>query len=279
MNTKIKKIIEIIILFLIIITILFIYTRFINTKGLIIKEYNIDNSNLSDYFYGFKIIHFGDIHYKVTTDKKELKKIVNEINLKKPDIVIFSGDLFDNNIKYTLEDYNDLIEILRSINYNIGKYYINGENDINRNIDDIMSKSGFINLNDTYKIIYGKNSNILLLGISSNYFDNHIQDTINNFNIKEEYNYSILVLHEPDFIDYIYYNNYNLILAGHSHNGQIILPYLKNIIKQKYSTKYYDNYYELDDTKLYITSGIGTHKYKYRFLNKPSINLYRLRNK
>ena len=43
--------------------------------------------------------------------------------------------------------------------------------------------------------------------------------------------------------------------------------------------KYYDEYYELDNTKLYISSGIGTNTFKFRFNSKPSFNLYRLRTK
>ena len=42
---------------------------------------------------------------------------------------------------------------------------------------------------------------------------------------------------------------------------------------------YYDEYYKLDSTKLYVSGGIGTNNFKFRFNNKPSINLYRLKNK
>ena len=49
-------------------------------------------------------------------------------------------------------------------------------------------------------------------------------------------------------------------------------------VKDKYS-KYNKDFYEFKNTKLYISSGIGTSKYKFRLLNRPSINFYRLRNK
>ena len=42
---------------------------------------------------------------------------------------------------------------------------------------------------------------------------------------------------------------------------------------------YTNDYYDLENTKLYISSGIGTSKYKFRLLNTPSFNFYRLRNK
>ena len=87
------------------------------------------------------------------------------------------------------------------------------------------------------------------------------------------------MLHEPDYIDKIDYSKYNLILAGHSLNVSKKLPFIEWIIRYKWSKKYFDEYYKLNNTKLYISGGIGTNKFKFRLNNKPSFNLYRLRNK
>ena len=96
---------------------------------------------------------------------------------------------------------------------------------------------------------------------------------------RKKYNYSILVLHEPDYIEDFNYNDFNLILAGHSLGGNIKLPFIGGIVKNKGSKIYYDKYYELNDIKLYISGGIGTNNLKFRFNNRPSFNLYRLKNK
>lgn len=280
MHIRIRKWVKVVLALIFIISCLYVYSRYYGVKGLIVKEYGIIDSKLPNNFYGLKIIQISDIHYNVTTNKKDLKKIVNEINLLKPDIVILSGDLFDENIEYSNKDYNDLIKLLNNIDYNIGKYAIKGEDDLKFDKwENIINDSGFINLNDSYELIYSKGINpILFIGISSNYKNNHIKDVINNIPELNNNYFSILVLHEPDFINDIDYSKFNLIFAGHSHNGQIVIPYIGGILKDKYSNKFYKNYYELNNTKLYISSGIGTSKYKLRFFNKPSINLYRLRN-
>lgn len=283
MHFKLRKWVKIILFIIILLSLFFSYSRYLGPKGLIVKEYGIKDSNLPNSFYGLKIVHISDIHYKVSITKEDLKKVVKEINLLKPDIVILSGDLFDKSITYTNDDYSDLSDILNSINYNIGKYAIKGDQDLKINDwENIINSSNFTNLNDTYKIIYyNGNEPILLTGISSNYNKNHIKESINKIEkeIKENSKYSILALHEPDVIENVDYSKYNLILGGHSLGGSIKLPFIGGIIRDKYSKKYYDEYYELNNTKLYISSGIGTNKYKLRFLNKPSINLYRLRNK
>lgn len=282
MHIRLRKWVKVLIFIIIICTLFFLYSRYIETNLFNIKEYPVVNSNIPSNFYGLKIVQISDIHYKSINDKKYLNKVVKKINLLKPDIVILSGDLFDSNIKYSKSDYEDLVNILKNINYNIGKYAIIGEEDNLDKWNYVIENSDFINLNDNFDFIYNEGLDpILLVGISSNYKNNHIKSTMNEIysKINIDYKYSILVLHEPDFIDDINYNKFNLILAGHSHKGEIVLPFINGIIKKKYSSKYFDDYYNLDNTELYISSGLGTGKYKLRFLNPPSINFYRLRNK
>lgn len=280
---RVRKWVKILLALILIITTFFLYSRYLGTKGLKTNEYGIIDSNLPNNFYGLKIVQISDIHYKVTTTKDDLKKIVNEINLLKPDIVILTGDLFDNGIKYSKKDLKDLKEILKSIDYDINKYAIKGEDDLKiKNWEEVITDSDFINLNDSFDLIYNKGTNpILLVGISTNYKKNHIKDSLEKIytEINTDYKYSILAVHEADVINKIDYSKFNLILAGHSHGGQIKIPFIGGIIKDKYSKIYTEEYYELENTKLYISSGIGTTKYKFRAFNKPSINFYRLRNK
>ena len=42
------------------------------------------------------------------------------------------------------------------------------------------------------------------------------------------------------------------------------------------SKKYYENYYKVNDTDLYVSSGIGESRINFRLFNKPSINFYRI---
>lgn len=282
-HIKIRKWVKILFILIVIIGSICLYSRYLGTKGLITKEYGIVDSKIPKSFYGLKIVQISDIHYKVTTTKEDLENLVNEINLLKPDIVILSGDLFDSNIKYTEADFKDIKKLLKNIDYNISKYAIKGEDDLNiKNWESIINDSNFTNLNDSYEFIYSNGLDpILLVGISSNYKKNHIEKTLDSIykQINTEYKYSILVLHEPDVIEDIDYSKFNLIFAGHSHNGQVVLPFIEGIIKDKYAKNYIDEHYDLENTKMYISSGIGTSKYKFRLLNKPSINFYRLRNK
>lgn len=267
---------------------LLLYSRFISTKGLEVKEYKINNSIITDNFHGFKIVHMSDIHYGRTVEQEDLEKLVTEINLLKPDLVVLTGDLIDKDTILTKELINELENNLKNIKATVGKYAISGEDDLNfEEWEQIINNSNFKNLNDSYELIYSNGySPILLAGIKSN--SNNPDTLTERYQAIEEYLnsdellndiYKILLIHEPDFIDNINYSYFNLMLAGHSHKGQINIPLFGPINTLEHSKKYYDEYYKLGSSDFYISSGIGTSDYSFRFCNKPSINFYRLTNK
>lgn len=273
-----------IILFLLIIgTIL--YGRFFATTGLFPKEYLIKNEKLPNEFYGLKVIHISDIHYGQTTHKKELEHLVKSVNEYKPDIIVITGDLLDKDIEYSKEDIENIQKTLKKLKANLGKYIIMGNHDSKQDIYvSIVDNSNLTNLDDSYEILYYKGMEpILIAGMSTGEYGNKspsdkVSTAINEINEKN-IPYNILIMHEPDYIENIEYENFQLVLAGHSHNGQVRFPILGAIILPPHAKKYYENHYNIDDTELFISSGIGTSTIKFRFFNRPSFNVYRLVNK
>ena len=271
-----KKILKIFITMLILIILLLLYSRFIGTIGLNTKEYTIEDNNISNDFDGIKIVHFSDMHYKRVITKDRIDKIINEINLINPDIVIFTGDLIDQDSEINEDDITYLKKVLSKINAKYGKYSVIGNHDYSIDIEilrSIYKESNFNLLENSYDIIYGKDNNKLYIGgISTGAFSDIV---LNKMKYDEE-SYKIIILHEPDYTDEIISLNPNLILGGHSHNGQVNIPYLKKYFVPTGSKKYYDEHYLVNNTNLYISSGIGVSRYNFRLFNHPSINFYRI---
>ncbi len=271
-----KKVLKVFIIIITLIVLLLLYSRFIGTIGLITKEYTIKDNNISSDFDGIKIVHFSDLHYKRIITKDRIDKLINEINLINPDIVIFTGDLIDQDSDITEDDISYLKETLSKINAKYGKYSVIGNHDYSIDIEilrSIYKESNFNLLENSYDIIYGKNNNKLYIGgISTGSFSDTV---LNKMNSNEEC-YKIIILHEPDYTDEIISLNPNLILGGHSHNGQVNIPYLKKYFVPTGSKKYYNEHYLVNNTNLYISSGIGVSRYNFRLFNHPSINFYRL---
>lgn len=272
-----KKLIRFLLIIILILSLLIIYARYGGTRGLITKEYQIETT-IDDSFDGLKIVHFSDLHYLRITNKETTQSIIEEINLLNPDIVVFTGDLIDKDYKPNDKDISNLKELLTSIKSKYGKYSVLGEHDIKveDTIKDIYISSNFTLLDNSYDVIYGNNNNKLFIGGLSNNPD--IDKVMNYFTDNEDINYKIILVHKPDYIDTITskYDNINLVLAGHFHNGQINIPYIKKLFLPEGSKKYYNNYYKVNNTNLYISSGLGESKINFRLFNKPSINFYRI---
>lgn len=283
-----KKVLKFIFKATIIISGILLYSRYISTSGLIIKEHKIYNSNIPDSFHGTKIVHVSDIHYGRTILKEELNKLVTSINELKPDIVIFTGDLIDKDTNLKEKDRKIIIKALNKIDTTINKYAITGNHDYQfEEYTSILLESNFINLDDNYDIVYNKSYEPIMLAGLKTYLSSKksMDDRMLNINTYISDNkdngpkFRILMMHEPDLIDDVQVDNFNLVLAGHSHNGQVRLPIIGATILPAKAKNYYDEYYKINDTDLYISSGVGTSTINFRFLNKPSINLYRLVNK
>lgn len=269
-----------------ILILLLLYSRYISTKKLEVKEYRILNEKFIDQLHGYKIAHISDIHYGKTTNKEDLEKIVDKINLTKPNILIFTGDLIDKDTTFTDQMKEEIEICLSKLNPSILKYAIKGEDDVKiDNYGLIMENSGFISLDNKYDTLYlNQTDYILLAGISTqkenNSVDSYLEKVDKYFQDNKENKpiYSILMMHEPDMIERANISNFDLALAGHSHGGQVKLPFIGSIRYPKYAQKYHEDYQKIDGVDFYITSGIGTTTYAFRFLNAPSFNLYRIVN-
>lgn len=270
-----KKIIKRIIITFLIITIIaisiLVYARYVGTKNIKVNEIKLVE-NIPDEFKGFKIVHISDIQYGKTTFTQELNELKDKINLTKPDIVVLTGDLINKETNLTEDDKKILIEFLNSINAKINKYFITGDNDVLfSEFNVIMKNGGFTNLDNSYDKIYNGSLNYIMIYGMGN-------DSNVNLEVNEENIYKILITHKPDMIDSVV-DNFNLVLAGHSLNGLVNLPLIGPLFLEDGAKKYNKDFYLINNTKLYISNGIGTNNYSYRLFNRPSFNFYRITNK
>lgn len=277
-----KKVIKFVIILFIIAVAILGYARYVGTMGLVTKEYTIHNQNIPLGFDGLKIVHFSDLHYNRAISITKVKSIVEEINLINPDIVVFTGDLVDHDAILTKKDYKELTDAFSKIKAKYGKYAVLGNHDYDTGKDDIISvynNSDFKYLDNDYDFIYDKdNEKIFIGGINTvSYGLDDVTKTLEPYKENTDNDYKIIIVHEPDITDKIV-NDYqvNLVLAGHSHNGQIRLPFIGALYTPLEAKKYYDNYYKINDTNLYISSGIGVSTINFRLFNPPSINFYRI---
>lgn len=248
---------------------------FINPNGFKIAEKKIYVDNLPESFENFKILQISDLLISNKKDINRLKNIKAKSNERKPDIIVFTGDLINSKNDLTDNDINDIIDILKSLECNLYKYSVIGDND-QKNIDlfnKIMNNSGFKILDNESTYLFYKDINpIKITGINT--------IDVKTVETNEELTpiFNLVLMHYPDYADNLSFDN-AIALSGHSLKGKIRIPFYGGIIKKDGVKKYIDDYYEIGTNKLYVSGGIGTENVKFRFNNKPEINFYRLEKK
>ena len=271
---------------LLIIGIVLIYARYIEPKNIKIKDYSITDSGLPESFDGFSVVHFSDLKLGSTITVDDLDSIVEKINKLKPDVVVFTGDLIDKEVKLSLKEKEAVTKKLGSIDPLLGKYSVKGDMDENNAIYDyVITYSGFTDISNNYELIYFKGlTPIVMYGLGS--LNKKDQDYTKAFAYPDEKEdpkymatYRILLAHEPDTIEKVKNYNISLMLSGHSLNSSINIPFIKNNYNIKGASTYYDDEYNVGQTKLYVSSGLGTNKYHLRINSRPSISVYRLYTK
>lgn len=244
-------------------TLIFLYIYFIGPRGLKTNEFVINDSSIPNNFSGIKVLHFSDILYGSTINKDNIEKLSKEIKLINPDIVFFTGNIINEEYEIEEDEIKSLNEFFKNIPYTIGKYSVSGDIDTST-FNLITENTNFIVLNNEIIDVYNDKEKINIIGIDKN---NEKKE------IKKTDNYTITIINNYD--DYEEYNlTSNLVLSGHNLGGELRLFGLPIVGTDKYLNKYYEE----NNTKIYISSGLGT-KHHIRFMNKPSINVYRLYNK
>lgn len=272
---KSRKKMLLIILILIVLTIM--YARFIEPNILLVNETKIETEKITNNNHGLKILHFSDLHYGSTINKNNLEKVIKKINLLKPDIVVFTGDLVEEDFSLNSDEKKYLTESLKNINATLGKYAVIGNHDFyNKHVSNILSDSKFKVLKNEYELIYNKDKTpIVLYGVDDTLYGKP------NIDFKEasvDNYYKILLVHEPDYIKQIN-QHFDLVLAGHSHNGQVKIPGIKPFWLPVGSRTYYNKYYNVNNMDLYVSNGLGASGINLRFASIPSINLFRITKK
>lgn len=266
-----KKMIIVLASTIILLSIILIYSKNVTTHSLKVVEYGIKKENLPNDFHGMKIVHFSDISYGKSTTLKDLEKVVNKINEIKPDIVVFSGDLFSKDIKMSDKEKEKVKTLITSINAKYEKYAILGDTDFKYKDDFYQLFDTFTILDNESTLLYISNDKpIRITGISDYKSEDIITDTENPL-------FNILIIHKPDEIEKLK-NKYDLAFAGHSMGGQIKIPFFGPLIKKSGAKKYTSGMYKVNDTDLFVSDGIGTQGTNMRVNNKPKINLYRVYN-
>lgn len=247
--------------FLILLSLLFIWARFLERNLITVQETAIEVG------FDAKIALIADLHVGVFKDEIFLARVVEEINALDVEMVLIAGDF---SYEPAVEDLDRLFAPLQKIKFPV--YGVLGNHDvgfpgllIRDELVATLEKNGVMLLNN--KVVYLDNFN--LIGLGSHFAREDEVSLLNNFSEQDNV---VVLAHNPDTTNLYQNHNADLTLTGHTHGGQVRIPW---IYKKTIPTKgdFDQNLTQEKFTKLFVTSGLGEVLLPLRFLNPPVIDV------
>lgn len=234
------------------------------TVGL--TNYTVYEENIPASFDGYRIAHISDLH-----NSRLWKEAIRQLQNAKPDIICITGDLVDSrhtDVEMALAFASEAVKIAPC-------YYIPGNHEL-RFSDELfaclisgLKACGVTVLMDEAVILQRDNDMVSLIGRGCEKLES----------LPSSNGYSILLSHYPEEFSAYVAGEYDLVLSGHAHGGQVRLPFVGGLFApgQGILPEYDSGVFTEGRTNMVVSRGIGNSGFPIRFNNRPEVILLTLR--
>lgn len=221
-----------------------------------VRTYKFSHPDVPAAFDGFRIAFISDLHYKSLFKEKGLENLVRLLNDQRADVLLVGGDLHEG-----CEYVAPVVSALAAVKVPMGIYVVLGNNDYEACYADIVRQLEAHNIHllehrvDTLK---QDGAEILIAGVR-NPFDLQKNGVSPTLALSPD-DFVILLMHTPDYAEDVAITNTDLVLAGHTHGGQVTLfglyaPILPSHYGQRFRGGLKRN---SQGIPMIITNGLGT---------------------
>ena len=253
-----------------------LYTIIVEPEWLQVERIRLPLRKLHQDLSGFKIAQFSDIHFGPYMRGSDARRIVERINRLTPDLIAFTGDFV------TELDHGEaelIMDTFRRLQATYGVFAILGNHDHWTDaevIDRAVRSAGVTLLRNENRLIEHRGARFWLAGVDDIWEEKHDLDLA--LSGVQADSPVILLAHEPDYADEVDdEGRVDLQLSGHSHGGQVRLPYFGAFALPYLGRKYPFGLRKLKSTWLYTNRGVGVLSPPVRLNCRPEITLFELR--
>lgn len=241
-------------------------------------------ANLPTAFQGFRIAQISDIHLEEFTEPFFLERVVHHVNALAADMVLLTGDFVTHgSLSFIVGQRaaHRCAEILSTLTCPL-RYACLGNHDTSVSAPLVISSlaaNGIPVLVDQHVPIERNGSRFWLCGVNDPATTNPRLDLavppLPGAPV-------ILMAHEPDYADAVLQHPrgklVDVILAGHTHGGQVRLPWLGALVLPPMGKNYAEGYFQIGHMQLYVNRGIGTVGVPFRLNCPPEITIFTLQS-
>ena len=252
------------------------YPVFIERNIVLVNRYRIPVAGLPPSFYGFTIAHLTDLHLGFLVSDEFIRGLVQRTNDLKTDIIVCTGDYVHE--RNSTRQIDTVWPILSNLQAKEGVYSVLGNHDHWADTDRShywLKRSGQ-DLHHRSVVLTRGGQRLVLGGAGDLWLDRLNIDAA--FADVDENDCKILLAHNPDSADTKFNSKVSLVLSGHTHGGQVVLPFIGAPVlpvkNKKYASGLVDT--EMKNTRMFISRGIGWAIYPVRLNCFPEIAVLEL---
>lgn len=266
-----------------IVAILFTWLYYENI-GVSSSSYTIYSKRLPTVFEGYKIALLSDFH-----NSDNYEKIYKRVAEQKPDLIVLAGDMVSRSdgAGKNWGNYEKLLDLLAGY----PMYYSSGNHEkLMENYADyikMMKDKGVKILESDVTVIEYRGSKINLAGYKDIVYSEDamrpeiLRDELSKLQkkIADPSLFTALICHRATLYDIVSEFPFDLVLAGHTHGGQVGIPYVnKLVLKLRYGAdKYIKGYYRNGESQMVVSAGLSKITTEPRFFNNPEVAFVTLR--
>lgn len=266
---------------------------FINSRYLKLERLDIQLKNLPSGFDGLKVGFITDIHAGPLVPTRLVRAGVEMVMAEKPDLILLGGDYVHGATRFLWTrvggfkpaHFNECLDELSALSAPLGVYGVMGNHDhwsgaeVLESIASGLEGIGVRILKNESEILKAGDAEIVLAGVDD-YWEGPA-DLVRAFKGAGPERVSILLSHNPDINEDVENLDrpIDLILSGHTHGGQIVLPLVGLPFPAPFNTRYTAGLVRDGDRQTYVNRGLGVFFVPIRIGCPPEVSLLTLRRK
>jgi uncharacterized protein len=267
----------------------FLYSRYVEPYWVAVERVTLTLPRLALPFDGYRIVHISDFHLDGWMTPERLERLVDLVNEQKPDLVAITGDFVAVSVDYI----SGLPGPLRRLKAANGAVAVLGNHDHMNDAGAVrraLSSAGVVDVSNGVYTLRRDGAVLHICGVDSvmEGYD-RLQEVLEALDGAES-GCAVLLAHEPDFADKTAATGrFDLQLSGHSHGGQVRIPFLKTpyvvplLSRLGFSFvppliyEYPSGLYEVGEMYQYTNRGLGVIYARFRLNSRPEITIITLR--